>query len=321
MKRNLGRSALTLFSLIVLGGAAACSPAGDDPDGGDGDGTGGQGTGGDGSGGLGSGGLGSGGLGSGGSGSGGDGSGGLGSGGLGSGGDGSGGLGTGGDGAGGGTPSDCSSMYRCDDFEASTAGAAPDSSDWSLELGWANDQSAAANVQVTAEDAHSGTQSVRIAAGGNGPFNFWAPPPSETFYTRAWIKMVDAAGNGSLQAVGSNHNDSEVRYRNHEGTVTLNSAGGDGLAPDPFNCSGDCTPIPTDWFCVEMFYDGTTDSATLWIGEQEAARVENNVGWHSGGSFAEAATFVWFGTLWHQGSAPLTYIDDVAIHSSRIYCN
>ncbi len=215
---------------------------------------------------------------------------------------------------------ECSSLAICDDFESTAAGMAPDPTIWTLELGWANDQSTAANVQISDADAHSGTKSVKIENGMGAPYNFFAAPPDDTFYTRAWIKMVSPSGSGSLQAVGSNHNDSEIRFRLFEDTVTLNSAGGDGLNPDPFNCGANCVPTPTDWFCLEMYYDGTTDSATLWIDGVEAAQVENNMGWHSGGNFADAATKVWFGTLWHQGSAPVTYIDDVAVHTARIGC-
>ena len=234
--------------------------------------------------------------------------------------EGSGGDGTGAAASGGGPGGgDCASLFICDDFESTAASMPPDPGTWSVELGWANDQMQAAKVQVTSEAAHSGSQSVKIDL-GDGPFNFYAAPPSETFYTRAWMKMVSPSGDGTLQAVGPNHSDSEIRFRLQAGKVTLNSAGGDGLAPEPTTCT-DCIATPTDWFCVEMFYDGATESATLWIGGEQAAQVTNNTGWHSSGHFGDMAEKVWFGRLWHQGTAPITYIDDVAVDTSRIGCD
>lgn len=216
--------------------------------------------------------------------------------------------------------SDCSSLFLCDGFDDVAVGMAPDAARWQLELGWANDQTQAAKIQISSEEAHSGSNSVKLAGGDGAPFTFFTAPPGETFYTRAWMKMIASAGDGTLHAVGPNHNDSEIRFRLQAGKVTLNSAGGDGLNPEPTNCV-DCVATPSDWFCVEMFYDGATESATLWIDDVQAASVVNNTGWHSSGQFGNPAEKVWFGTFWHNGAAPVTYIDDVAIHTSRIGCD
>lgn len=313
------------FSLLASSFLFACSPSGTDPDGSGGAVIGAGGDVGSGGGDMSSGGVGAGAqpgsggndnLPSGGS----NGAGGS----VGSGGDGAGAItGSGGGNASGGSEGgkDCSSLFLCDTFDDSAVGMAPNAAKWQLELGWSGNptDADAMKIQVSSEEAHSGSNSVKVADGGNAPFAFFAAPPGETFYTRAWMKMISSAGDGTLQAVGPNHNDSEIRFRLQAGKVTLNSAGGDGLNPEPTNCT-DCVATPSDWFCVEMYYDGVTESATLWIDDVQAAAVVNNTGWHSSGHFGDSAEKVWFGTFWHNGTAPVTYIDDVAIDTKRIGC-
>jgi hypothetical protein len=223
---------------------------------------------------------------------------------------------------------DCSSLPICDDFESDPMGAAPAASGWALEYGWNPilETGEEAFIQVSAADAHSPGQSVLVdstagSGGENAPWSFAYESPTEPFYARAWYNVVDLGpGNAVLMAVGPDHND-EIRLRFHEGVITLNSASGDGLAPDPFNCTTDCVDaIVGEWFCAELFYDSASQTARLWIDENLAAEVVGNVGWHSSGNFP-TATRIWFGVLGLNGGAPKTFIDDVAVGPDRIGCN
>jgi hypothetical protein len=196
-------------------------------------------------------------------------------------------------------------------------------SPWTEEYGYnPNALPDATKIAVSQEDAHSASNSVKISGGGSDPWVFYATPPGETFYVRVWFKVVTPSAQGVLIGVGpiSGHGD-EIRLRLREGKVTLNSpSGGDGLNPDPSNCT-DCVSTPADWFCAQMFYDGTTDTARLWIDGTLAAEVVNNTGWHSGGSFPAVAERVWFGTLDPGGTPPTLFVDDIAVGLSQIACN
>jgi hypothetical protein len=230
--------------------------------------------------------------------------------------------GSGGAGSGGQSGGDCSSLPVCDDFEGVTAGMPPDPVTWTTELNYA-DNGDPALVTVSSDDARSPTRSVKVAGNDTAPWNFQYAAPGETFYARAHIKTADPGSSGTAVigvGLGSTHGD-EIRLRFFGGKVTLNSAsGGDGLAPDPSVCT-DCLDVPVDtWFCAEMFYDSTTDTARIWIDGELAAEVVNNTGWHSGGSFPIAADRIWFGTLAPNGAAPTVFFDDVAVGPSQIGC-
>jgi hypothetical protein len=199
----------------------------------------------------------------------------------------------------------------------------PDPATWTTELNYA-DNGDPSLVAVSSEDSHSPTRSVKVAGHDTAPWNFQYASPGETFYARAHIKTGDPASSGTAVigvGLGNSHGD-EIRLRFFGGKVTLNSAsGGDGLAPDPSVCT-ECVDVPVDtWFCAEMFYDGTTDTARIWIDGTLAAEVVDNVGWHSGGSFPATAERIWFGTLAPNGAAPTVFIDDVAIGPSPIGCD
>jgi len=241
---------------------------------------------------------------------------------VGSGGDaGSGGaVGSGGAGSGGQTGGDCSSLPVCDDFEGVAAGMPPDAT---IELGWANDVQFASNVLVSATDAHSPSQSVLISGNDTAPWAFQYAAPGATFYARAHMKTGDPGGSGTaVIGIGLNgSHENEIRLRFKDGIVTLNStASGDGLAPDPAVCT-DCLDVPVDtWFCAEMFYDSTTETARIWIDGTLAAEVVNNVGWHSTSGFPATAERIWFGTMAPNGPAPDVFIDDVAVGPNPIGC-
>ncbi len=206
---------------------------------------------------------------------------------------------------------------------------APASSGWALEYGWnpVLEAGEEAHIVVSDEDASSPSKSVRVSStagggGGSDPWSFAFENPGETFYARAFIHVTDlGGGNATLMAVGPDHNN-EIRLRFHEGTITLNSAGGgDGLNPDPSVCTECLDQIVGSWFCAEMFYDGATDTARLWINDMLAAEVVQNGGWHSSGQFPENSTRVWFGVLGHNGGAPVAYFDDVAVGPEPIGCD
>jgi len=197
----------------------------------------------------------------------------------------------------------------------------PDAGTWTTELNYANNGSPTL-VAVSSDEANSPTRSVKIAGNDTAPWNFQYADPGETFYARAYIKTGDPGSSGTVVigvGLGDSHGD-EIRLRFFDGKVMLNSAsGGDGLAPGP-NCT-ECLDVPVDtWFCAEMFYDSTQDTARIWIDGTLAAEVVNNTGWHSGGSFPTTADRIWFGTLAPNGAAPTVFFDDVAVGPTQIGC-
>lgn len=215
---------------------------------------------------------------------------------------------------------DCPGQFLCEGFESVPAGAFITSPTWQVIDGYAEDTQSA-NVLVSTEQAHSGTQSLRVLGSGarNG---IVATLPQNRYFLRAWLR-VDASPLGPVFiGLGTDQN-SETRLRiQGNGLATINTVGpGDAVRPGAAtsgNCA-ECVPMPVNtWFCAEFAIDQATQAATLYIDEVEAASIVNGQG---GWPVQPAQPNLFLGSMGLQGGMAGVYIDDVAVGAARIGCD
>lgn len=215
---------------------------------------------------------------------------------------------------------DCPGQFLCEGFEDVPTGAFITSPTWQVIDGYAEDTQSA-NVLVSTEQAHSGTQSLRVLGSGarNG---IVATLPQNRYFMRAWLR-VDATPLGPVFiGLGTDQN-SETRLRiQGNGLATINTVGpGDGVRPGAAtsgNCA-ECVPMPVNtWFCAEFAIDQATQGATLYIDDVEAASIVNGQG---GWPVQPAQPNLFLGSMGLQGGMAGVYIDDVAVSSTRIGCD
>jgi len=219
------------------------------------------------------------------------------------------------------TPSsgDCSGQFFCDGFESVAAGASPATSLWQLIADYAP-TAQSPNVQVSAANAHSGSQALRVVASQsrNGVV---ADLPQTRYFVRAWLQL-DATPLGPVFiGLGTDQN-SETRLRlSNQSYAVINTVGpGDAVRPNEAttgNCPTCRTLTPNRWFCAELFIDNASQAATLWIDGVEAASIVNGQG---GWPVQPATPQLFLGSMGLQGGQAGAWIDDVVAGPERIGC-
>lgn len=215
----------------------------------------------------------------------------------------------------------CGNQFLCDGFESAAPGASPNPALWRIIESYSvREQSA--NVQVSAANARSGSQALRVL-GSLERSGIVADLPAQTYFVRAWLQ-ADALPRGPVFiGLGTDQN-SEMRLRIWEQAfATINSfgSGGESIRPDGAtsgNCPECVSLTPNRWFCAEFFIDNNGRNATLWIDGVEAARIVNG-----DGGWAEQPTTpqVFLGSMGLQGQQASIWIDDVAAGPQRIGCD
>lgn len=214
----------------------------------------------------------------------------------------------------------CAGQFICDGFENAAPGASPNAAVWRVIANY-SPTAQSANVQVSAANAHSGTQAVRVI-GASSRNGIVADVPAQTYFMRAWIQ-ADAVPRGPVFiGLGTDQN-SETRLRISERSyATINTFGpGDGVHPNAAtsgNCADCLTLVANRWFCAEFFIDNAARNATLWIDGVEAASVVNGEG---GWPAQPASPQMFLGSMGLQGGQTAVWIDDVAAGPDRIGCD
>jgi hypothetical protein len=214
---------------------------------------------------------------------------------------------------------DCPGQFFCDGFESVADGASPTASLWTIIDGY-SERPASDNVQVSADNAHSGGRALRVAS-SQSRNGIRARLPQTRYFVRAFL-MADAVPLGPVfMGLGTGEN-AEIRLRiQGQSFATINVVPGDAVRPSGANgggCPGCLTLAANEWFCAEMFVDDATRSATLWIDDAEAAAVVNGDG---GWSDQPDAPALFLGSMGLQGGSTGVWIDDVVAGPNRIGCD
>ncbi len=109
-----------------------------------------------------------------------------------------------------------------DDFESETAGSAPDPALFSV--------GGPGMVQISSEQAHGGTQSVKVVGTGNATMFSNAtvfPLPAGIVHFRVWMRFANAdwSGHVGFVAAGPGAESEEVRFGGHAGRLSRESRG------------------------------------------------------------------------------------------------
>jgi hypothetical protein len=214
----------------------------------------------------------------------------------------------------------CAGQFICDGFENAAPGASPNSGVWRVIANYTPTPQSP-NVQVSAANAHSGAQALRVV-GASARNGIVASLPTQTYFMRAWIQ-ADAVPLGPVFiGLGSDQN-SETRLRiSASSYAAINTVGpGDAIHPGAAtsgNCADCVTLAPNRWFCAELFIDNAGRNATLWIDGVEAASIANGDG---GWPVQPASPQMFLGSMGLQGGQTAVWIDDVAAGPQRIGCN
>jgi hypothetical protein len=215
---------------------------------------------------------------------------------------------------------DCAGQFFCDDFEGVADGASPTAALWTIIDGY-SERPSSANVQVSADNARSGGQALRVA-NTNSRSGIVAELPQQRYFVRAFL-MADAVPLGPVFMGLGTDQSSETRLRiQGQSFATINTMGlGEQVHPGAAN-SGNCPQCVTlaanEWFCAEMFIDNAAQNATLWIDDVEAASVVNGEG---GWPVQPANPKAFIGLMALQGGSTGVWIDDVVAGPNRIGCN
>ena len=219
--------------------------------------------------------------------------------------------------------SDCAAQFFCDGFEGVAAGASPSDALWGVVDNFSIAE-ASPKVQVSAANAHSGGQALRVSVSrdtGAGRTGIVTELPLTRYFVRAWLQ-IDSAPVGPVFIGAGTDQNSEVRLRiQGQSFATINVVPSDGVRPGNANGGGcpECVTLtPNEWFCAELFIDDASRSSTLWIDGVEAASVVNgDPGWAT-----QPATPTLFLGSWDlQGGLTSAWIDDVAAGPERIGCD
>ena len=205
--------------------------------------------------------------------------------------------------------------FFLDGFEGVAAGASPSTSIWTVFDNY-NQTSVSANVQVSAGNAHSGGQALRVAA-ASGRSGIVASLPQASYFVRAWLQVDSAPRGPVLIGLGTDQN-AETRLRIfNQSWATINAVPGDAVRPDGAtsgNCPTCITLVPNQWFCAEMSVDNVAKTATLWINGVEAAALTN-------APAQPAAPKMFVGSMGLEGGQTGVWIDDVVAGRTRIGCD
>lgn len=215
-----------------------------------------------------------------------------------------------------------------DDFETAAAGDPPDIAVWQLRL----PSNAGSSVEVTSEQAHGGTQSVKVT-GASGSTMFYTenvfPLPAGVVYFRVWVRFTSAdfANHNAFVVSGPGEESQEARFGGQNGAFHANlPADGDKLSPDPYespSCMRCVAPVPEQWTCLQGKFDFANNAAELYVDDTLAVDSAAD-GWgasHTTGVFPMNPTQLGFG--WALYGAPMNtvYFDDVAIGYEPISCD
>lgn len=216
---------------------------------------------------------------------------------------------------------DCAGAFFCDGFENVAPGASPTSAVWQIvdDFGVTD---ASESVTVTAANARSGTQSLRVT-GSNQRDGVRATLPQSSYFVRAFFQL-DAAPRGTVFIGTGTSENNESRFRiQGESYATINSVGSpdnDAVRPsDANNGNGcaDCLTLPVnEWFCAELAVDNAASTATLFINDVEVA-----VAGPDAFTPQPAQPLLFLGSWGLQGGVTGVFIDDVAVGPERFGCN
>lgn len=248
------------------------------------------------------------------------------------------------------TPSLCTGIKVCDDFELTPAGMPPNPALWALGA-----PSCVGRGTAVVDDkiAYTGTHSVKVVndfGDASAPAycdhmffsneSAFAVAGAEQVYTRFFVNLGDPLGTShvTLATMTNMTQNNQIRLGFDDGVFAWNNASTGNFLPElpsggPVTGSADpidvqeSLPPPSGWFCVEFHIDEIAGTYETWIEGMEEPGLEFDgsavtnvsVQWAMDGS-KPLLSNLGFGWETYAGMPMTLWFDDVAIDTKRIGC-
>ncbi|MDI1434709.1 hydrolase [Polyangium sorediatum] len=187
--------------------------------------------------------------------------------------------GMGGTGGAGGSAFHCTGLPLCDDFEAATAGQAPDPARWAVV---SPNCMGAGTLAVDSTQAHSGKNSVLVTGKGTYCDHIFLSHTAafaelgDVFYGRFYVRMSAAQGDGHTTFMtmrDTNDNNKDLRMGGQSKILMWNRESDDATLPS-LSPTGIGMSVPltaNQWRCIEFQVDGAAGAIRTWVDGTDVA--------------------------------------------------
>lgn len=231
-------------------------------------------------------------------------------------------------------PSDCAGRLICEDFEMDVPGSAPSASRWEVLM---PDCSGSGSVEIDAEVAASGSQSLRINGQAGYCNHVFVSPTSSiaTISDDLWVRFrVRFASeltydHVTFLAMPDATDGRDVRMGGQSQILMWNKELDDATLPElsPTGIAASVRPTPETWHCVEFHIVGAAGTLDTYV---DGSRIEGlsadgtptrdlDGQWHRR-AWSPSLTDALFGWESYGGAAMTLWFDDIAIDGARIGC-
>ena len=232
-------------------------------------------------------------------------------------------------------------MALCEDFESSTAGAVPNTAVWSV--GGPNCFDGSGKAVIDSTQAHTGTRSVRIDPGSNYCghafiINNKVASMGPVVYGRFYLRLAQALGDPHVTIMSmhdavesTDSNAQDLRMGGQSGILMWNRSKDDATLPSlsPVGIAMSVKLPTATWTCVEFGLDADMGTMQTWVDGKAVAGLQLDgtatadvdASWlGSRPSWRPKITDLKLGWEAYGGASNTVWIDDVALHTSRIGC-
>lgn len=232
-------------------------------------------------------------------------------------------------------------MTLCDDFESTAAGAVPDTARWSV--GGPNCFDGSGKATIDGAVSHGGTRSVRIDPGSSYCGHAFIISPTvatmgPVVYGRFYIRLAQTLGDphvtimsmhDAIESVDGSTQD--LRMGGQSGILMWNRSKDDAtlpsLSPTGISLS---TKIPAaTWTCIEFGLNSSMGTMQTWVNGSAVSALQldstptadvDQAWLGSRPSWKPSVTDLKLGWEAYGGNGNTVWLDDIALHTSRIGC-
>ena len=232
-------------------------------------------------------------------------------------------------------------MALCDDFESTASGAVPNPTLWSV--GGPNCFDGTGKATIDSTVSHGGTQSVRIDPGSSYCghafiINTKAAAMGSVVYGRYYIRLAQPLGDphvtfmslhDAIESTDSNAQD--LRMGGQSSILMWNRSKDDATLPSlsPTGIALSVKIPATTWTCIEFGLDSAMGTMQTWVNGTAVAALQLDTtstpdvdaSWlASRPSWKPKVTDLKLGWESYGGTTNTVWLDDIALHTSRIGC-
>ena len=235
----------------------------------------------------------------------------------------------------------CTDLTLCDDFEAGAVGSAPDAALWSV--GGPNCFDGSGKVVIDGAQAHTGSKSARIDPGSSYCGHAFLISPKvasmgSVVYGRFYLRLAQVLNDSHVTIVSmhdaiesTDSNAQELRMGGQSGILMWNRSKDDATLPSlsPAGIALSVALPAATWTCIEFGLDANMGTMQTWVNGTAVAALQLDgtetpdvdAAWLKGRpAWQPKVTDFKIGWEAYGGTTNTVWVDDVALHTSRIGC-